>query len=556
MSDYINKNFSGVPGGFRRAAYGGCGYDIDDIQGRPHIGIANTFNEASPGHAQMKTFIEAIKAGIWQSGGVPVEFGVPSTCGNHAIGTPYLRNELAMRDLVAGSVELVSQVHLFDGVVLTAGCDNIVPGMLLAAARLNIPSILFVTGPMMAGCSRGHRITLSSINELVYGEASQSREGEEHLKEDEPLACPTMGACPEMGTANTMQLLAESLGMTLTGNATIPSYLSRRIVSAHRTGARIVELVKENVRARDILTPAAIRNAAKVDLAIGGSTNAVMHLLALSREVGGGLELDDFDRFSERIPVIVGVSPNGPHFADEIDDAGGVPAILKRIEEELEPDALTVNGSTIGEIAAHARMIPNDVIREKEDPYFKTGGIAVVKGNLSPDGAIIRTSAMDEKCLFMEGTARVFDSDTEATEAVQSGAIRKGDIVVVRYAGPAGAPGMVEVHQCNDAINGLGLGSDVAIVTDGRFSGFNHGAFVGHVVPEAMNGGPIALVEEGDRITIDVRNKSISVDVSEEELARRRKNWKKPEPRVKSGFMRMYADNALPANLGAAMQPK
>lgn len=551
-----NGHFDGIQGGFRRAGYKGCGYDTQSIQKRPHIGIANTFNEASPGHANLKPFVEAIKAGIWQAGGIPVEFGVPSTCGNHAIGTPALANEMAMRDLVAGSVEVVSQIHLFDGIVLTAGCDNIVPGMMLAAARLNIPTILFMTGPMMAGCVNGQKITLSNVNELVYGEASKSEEAQKLLELETELACPTMGACPEMGTANTMQILAEAMGLTLTHNGTIPAYLNERLVNARRTGNRIVELVREGITARDIITPASIMNALKVDLTIGGSTNAVLHLLALSREIDGNLTLDDFDKMSERIPVYVAVSPIGSHTADELYFAGGVPAIMHQIKQHLDLEALTVSGNTIGTIIQNIAFTPSDVIRSTDNPVFPTGGIAVVKGNLSENGAIVRTSAMDQKCRYMKGPARVFDSDSEATEAVLNGTIQKGDIIVVRYAGPAGAPGLVEVHQCNDAINGLGLGSDVAIVTDGRFSGFNHGAFVGHVVPEAMHGGLIAFVEDGDIITIDVNNRIIHADIPEEVLNQRKSLWKKPKPKTEKGFMYLYAQTALPADLGAAMQPR
>lgn len=546
--------FENVEGGFRRAAYRGCGYDSEDIKKKPHIGIANTYNEASPGHANLKPYIEAIKAGIWQAGGIPVEFGVPSTCGNHAIGTPALANEMAMRDLVAGSVEVVSQIHLFDGVVLTAGCDNIVPGMMLAAARLNLPTMLFMSGPMMAGRFGNKKITLSSINELVYGDAAICDEGKRQLEIEESLACPTMGACPEMGTANTMQILSEAIGLTLTGNGTIPAYLNERTVNAHRTGVRIVELVNEGIRARDIITDESILNALMVDLTIGGSTNAVMHLLSLSREIGGTLRLEDFDSYSEKIPVYVAVSPTGTHFADEVYDAGGVPAIMHQIKEHLFLDAITVNGNTIREIVDGVNFVPSDVIRSHDNPVFETGGIAVVKGNLSEDGAIVRTSAMDSECKYMIGPARVFNSDTDAKNAVLEGKIKKGDIIVVRYAGPAGAPGMVEIHQCNDAINGLGLGSDIAIVTDGRFSGFNHGALVGHVVPEAMHGGMIAFVEEGDKITIDIDNRIINVDIPENILKQRKALWNKPQLRIKNGFMRLYAENALPANLGAAMQ--
>ncbi len=402
MKNHMKENlFNGTKGGFRRAGYKGCGYDTRTLEDRPHIGIANTYNEASPGHANLKPFVEAIKAGIWQAGGIPVEFGVPSTCGNHAIGTAALANEMAMRDLVAGSVEVVSQIHLFDGVVLTAGCDNIVPGMMLAAARLDIPTILFMTGPMMAGCVNGQKITLSNVNELVYGQASKNREGEELLALEEEAACPTMGACPEMGTANTMQILAETMGLTLTGNGTIPAYLNERLVNARRTGNRIVDLVREGISSRDIITASSIMNALKVDLTIGGSTNAVMHLLALSREIDGNLTLDDFDKMSSLIPVYVAVSPTGAHMADELYSAGGVPAIMHQIKEQLDGTCLTVNGNTIGEIIDAVNFTPSDIIRSHENPVFKTGGIAVVKGNLSENGAIVRTSAMDQSCKFM-----------------------------------------------------------------------------------------------------------------------------------------------------------
>lgn len=547
----MSQYFGVEAGGFRRAAYHSCGYDVDIIKTRPHIGIANTYNEAAPGHANLKPFIEAIKAGIWQAGGIPVEFGIPSTCGNHAIGTPALANEMAMRDLVAAGVEIVSQIHLFDGIVLTAGCDNIIPGMMLAAARLNIPAILFTTGPMQAGCRNGEKVTLSDVNESVYGGASA-----QEIHTLEQVACPTLGACPEMGTANTMQILGEAIGLSLTGNGTIPAWQSARMVNAMKTGQRIVTLVNEGINARKIITEQSIENALMTALTIGGSTNAVLHLLALSREIGGHLCLDDFDRISRQIPVYVSVTPTGSHTADELDTAGGVPAIMQRIEENLYLECLTVNGKTIGEIVQQSPYRPSDIIRAKNEPLFNEGGIAIVKGNISPKGAVMRTCTMSPKCLFMRGPARVFDTDGAAAQAVLNGQVKKGDILVVRYAGPAGAPGLVEIHQCNDAINGIGLTEDVAIVTDGRFSGFNHGAFVGHVVPEAYHGGMIALIEDGDMITIDVMHRQIHVDVEEPVRQKRAAAWKQPPLKKQSGFMRLYAENALSADLGAAMQPQ
>lgn len=550
----MNHKFDGVAGGFRRAAYRSCGYDPQQIRQKPHIGIANTYNESAPGHALFKPIVESIKAGIWAAGGIPVEFGVPSTCGNHAIGTPALANEMAIRDIVAASVEIVSQIHLFDGIVLTAGCDNIIPGMMLAAARLNLPTVLFVAGPMMSGCHGGKKATLSDVNEYVCGEGKTRQGSEALLTELEAQACPTMGACPEMGTANTMQLLAEVMGLTLTGNATIPAYLSERRINAFAAGQRCVELVREGVCARDIITPFSIENALIADLTVGGSTNAVLHLLALSREIGGTLTLDDFDRWSRKIPVCVNVTPSGPHTADELHSVGGVPGILYQVRDHIHPDCMTVNGLTVGEIIARGAFTPSDIIRPKNDPVSPTGGIAVVKGNLSPDGAIVRTSAMSRRCWQMSGPAVVFDSDDAAAAAVTAGQIQKGDMIVVRYAGPAGAPGMVEIHQCSDALNSLGLAEDVAIITDGRFSGFNHGAFVGHVVPEACRGGMIAYIKNGDLITLDVEKREISVAIAPEELEQRKQQPIKRECPVRSGFMKLYADTVLPANLGAAMQ--
>lgn len=550
----MNQKFDGIAGGFRRAAYRSCGYDTRQIRSKPHIGIANTYNEAAPGHALFKPIIESIKAGIWAAGGIPVEFGVPSTCGNHAIGTLALANEMAMRDIVAASVEIVSQIHLFDGIVLTAGCDNIIPGMMLAAARLDLPTVLFVAGPMMSGCYGGSKATLSDVNEYVCGEGQTSAGSAEKLDALEQMACPTMGACPEMGTANTMQLLAEAMGLTLTGNATIPAYLSERRINAFASGQACVELVKKGITALDIITPAAIENALKVDLAIGGSTNAVLHLLALSREIGGSLTLDDFDTWSRKIPVYVAVTPSGTHTADEIHSAGGVPGIMYQLRRHLDLSCRTVSGQTIGQLMEKTVFTPSDIIRGHTDPVSPTGGIAVVKGNLSPEGAIVRTSAMSENCWCMQGPAVVFDSDDEAAAAVTAGRVKKGEMIVVRYAGPAGAPGMVEIHQCNDALNSLGLAEDVAIITDGRFSGFNHGAFVGHVVPEACRGGMIAYIEDGDLITLDVEKREISVAIAPEEFERRKQQPIKRECPVRSGFMKLYADTVLPANLGAAMQ--
>jgi dihydroxy-acid dehydratase len=550
---YTNKYFSGDSAALRRATYKGSGFDPDDMN-RPHIGIANTFSESSPGHAHLRPLVDAIKNAVWQAGGIPFEFGVPSTCGSVAIGTRCLSYDLAMRDIVAASVELVASIQLFDGLVLAASCDNIVPGMLLAAARLNRPAIVFTGGPMLSGQHHGKQLLLGDVDELVYGAVARGEYDKNELREQEHNACPTFGACPLMGTANTMQILSEALGLMLPGSSTIPAVFTDRMVSARRTGKRIVEMVNEKLIPSEILTRKAIENAMIVDMAIGGSTNAVMHLLALANELDIPLELDDFNAFSDKTPCIVNIKPSGVHAVDALHSMGGLPSICKQLQHLLHLDAKLATGETWGTVLDRTPKVVNDVIRPVDNPVCAYGGLTVLKGNLAEKGAIIRSSTVRPEMRTFRGPARVFNSDEDAFAALVSGGIDHGSVIVVRYEGPVGAPGMLEIMLTSNALVGLGLDDKIALVTDGRFSGFNHGPIVGHVSPEAAAGGAIALVEDGDIIEINIPERRLSLLVDEKTLDGRNEKLTLPDPRVKKGFMQTYAKNCLSPERGAAMQ--
>lgn len=551
--DFINKNFIGATASHRRATYKGCGFDPTDLN-RPHIGIANTFSESSPGHVHLRPLVDAIKNAVWQAGGIPFEFGVPSTCANVSIGTSCLSYDLVMRDIVAASVELVGSIQLFDGLVLTASCDNIVPGMLLAAARMNIPSIVFTGGPMLSGYMDGKKLLLGDVNEFVFGDVAKGNQDPELILKKEEKACPSFGACPLMGTANTMQILSEALGLMLPGSSTIPGVLTDKFVSARRTGRRIVEMVVEDVKPSNIITRKALENAIRVDMAIGGSTNAVMHLIAIAKELDIPLDLDDFDAFSGSTPCIVNIKPTGVHSVDDLHELGGLPAICKQLESLLHLDARLINNETWGEVLARTPSVTNDIIRSLEDPVSPYGGLTVLKGNLAEHGAIIRSSTVKPNMRQFKGPARVFNSDEDAFKALIEDRIKPGNMIVIRYEGPVGAPGMLEVMLTTDALVGLGLDDKIGLVTDGRFSGFNHGPIVGHVSPEAATGGTIALVEDGDLIEMDIDNRKLKLHVPDDVLEERRKKLVLPEPNVKKGFMRIYAKNCLRSDEGAAMQ--
>ena len=553
MKTFTQPYFTGDEAAHSRSVYKGSGYDPQDLN-RPHIGIANTFSENSAGHAHLRQLADAVKSAIWQAGGIPFEFGVPSTCAEVAIGTDTMCMDLAMRDLVASGIEIVSNVQHFDGLVLLSGCDNIVPGTLLAAARLDIPTICCTGGPMLSGRLNGKQFLQCDVTEFSYGQISKGHASKDAILQAECQACPSMGACSSMGTANTMQILTEALGMTLPGSSTIPAVFTDKIISCKHIGKRIVEMVYEGLTPSQIVTKEALENAIYMDLAIGGSTNAVLHLLALANELNIDLSLDDFERFSRTTPCILNVRPSGIYAVDDLHYAGGVPAIFKQLESLVHLDCLNVNGQTLHDILQNVTTLPNKVIHSLEDPIVADAGLAILSGNLAPNGSVIRSSTVKKAMHHFTGTAKVFSSDSEAHDAIVQDKIHPGDVIVVRYAGPVGAPGMVEIMEATEAIVNLGLDESVALITDGRFSGFCHGPIIGHVSPEAANGGPIALVKDGDQIEINIPERSLTLLVSEEELELRRAALVLPEPRIKKGFMRTYAKNCLPPEKGAAMQ--
>jgi dihydroxy-acid dehydratase len=532
--------------------YKGVGYDDEDLRNRPHIGVVNPATDLSPAHAHLRQIAEWVKAGIWQAGGTPFEFGVLATCGNLPLGLETLKYELVIRDVMAASIEIVAREHLFDGLVLLSSCDNLIPGQLMAAGRLDIPAILFTGGPMQAGRLDGREVTSADVSEAVVDpEFPESK-----LQELEDCACPGYGACPLMGTANTMQVLSEALGMALSGSATVPAISSKKFAWAQAAGRRIVRLVQEGTRPSQIMSRAAFRNAIAADMAIGGSTNAVLHIISIARELDIDIDLELFDAASKRVPCLVSVLPNGKHTVIDFHDAGGVPALLNEIRGHLDLTCLTVDGVPVGRRIEGAQVRNRDVIRPLESPIYSEGGLAVLKGNLAPDGAIVRPTAVKPEMRVFQGRARVFESDQEGLKAVQSGRIKPGDVMVIRYEGPKGAPGMKEVMLSTDVLYQKGLDSSVGLITDGRFSGFNRGAIVGHVSPEAAAGGLIAVVRDGDQILVDIPKRKLELLVPEAELQNRLKGWQPPPPKVKSGILAAYALLAEPAHRGAAFRAR
>lgn len=465
-----------------------------------------------------------------------------------------MKYELAIRDVLAASVEIMSKVHLFDGLVLLASCDNIIPGQLMGAARVNLPSIMVTGGPMLAGKWSKGTVTSPDVNEAVFGAVPLGNIPEQELREMEDRSCPGVGACPVMGTANTMQILTEAMGMALSGSATIPAISADKQRAARAAGQQIIELVRQGIRPSDVLTEAAFANAIVANAAIGGSTNAPLHIMSLARELDIEIELDLFDKISRKTPLLASVIPNGPHTVIDFHEAGGVPALLKELEPLLNPHAMTANATTLGELLNGALGSRGDTIAPLGDPVQSEGGLAVLKGNIAPRGAIVRTSALKPEMHVHKGPAKTFNTDQEAWKAIIDGKIQPGDVVVIRYEGPKGAPGMKEVMMSTDALYEMGLEGSVGLITDGRFSGFNRGPIVGHVCPEAVEGGVIGLIKDGDTIEIDIPNRTLSVDLSDAELERRRADWQPPEPKTKTGFLALYAQLTLSADQGAAMQ--
>ena len=546
--------FSGKGSSSRRAIYKGCGYDDGDLS-KPLIGIVNTANDAGLGHVHLDRLANRVRAGILQAGGTPFEFGTIATCGAVPIGMPHFRYELVIRDVIASSVEIMTGVQLFDGLVLLASCDSIIPGVLIGGIRADVPCIMLTGGPQEVCKSEGRNIVMSELDQLVFGADYANDEAREKIRYLEDRVCPGPGACSLMGTANTMQILAEGLGMALPGSSAVPAVYAEKERYATQTGRRIVKLVKDNIKPRDILTREALLNGVILTMALAGSTNAVLHLLSIAREVGVQLTIDDFDKLSNTIPVISRVIPTGKATVIDLYNAGGVPAVIGELKGYLHKECMTVSGHTMGEIAELRKSADHDTLTTVDDPVFPEGGIAVIRGNLSPNGAICRTTTISEKIRKFEGPARVFNSDEDAHAAVVSGKIKNGDVVVIRYEGPRGAPGMREMMMTTDALVGIGMGQDVFVLTDGRFSGFTEGAAIGHISPEAAVGGIIAIVEDGDMISIDIQGRTVNLDMPDETIKERLANWKMPLKKS-CGILGIYAKTALKAHLGGMIDDK
>jgi dihydroxy-acid dehydratase len=521
---------------------------------QPLIGIANSANEVIPGHLHLHSLSEAVKAGIRMAGGTPLEFFTIGVCDGIVMGHEGMKYSLSSRELIADSVESMAMGYPFDGLVLIPNCDKIVPGMLMAAARLNIPALVISGGPMLSGEFRGRQIDLITLFEYV-GKARIGEMTMDELREAEGCACPGVGSCAGMFTANSMNCLTEVLGMGLPGNGTIPAVWAERIRLAKEAGMKVMELVEKNLRPSDILTLKAFENALRVDLAFGGSTNTSLHLPAIAKEAGIPLTLETFNTFSDRTPHLCFMSPGGPHDLHQLHQAGGIPALMQTLSSGgmIHKDALTVTGKTVGENIAKRKVLDPEVIRPLERPYHATGGLAVLFGNLAPEGAVVKRSAVDDAMLRHTGPARVFDAEEPAMRAILDGKIVKGDVVVIRYEGPKGGPGMREMLSPTSAIAGIGRDRDVALITDGRFSGGSRGAAIGHISPEAAEGGPIAAVQEGDRIEIDIPAKKLNLLITENEMKARLARWQ-PMKRELKGYLKRYAQLVRSAHTGATFE--
>ena len=550
-SDAVKKGIQQAP---HRSLFNALGLTQEEMK-RPLIGIVNSYNEIVPGHMNLDKITEAVKLGVAMAGGVPREFPAIAVCDGIAMGHEGMKYSLVTRDLIADSTECMARAHQFDALVMIPNCDKNVPGLLMAAARLNIPTIFVSGGPMLAGHLKGRKRSLSSMFEAV-GEHAAGKMSDEDVIEYENKVCPTCGSCSGMYTANSMNCLTEALGMGLKGNGTIPAVYSARIRLAKEAGMQIMELLKKNIRPRDIMTKEAFMNALTVDMALGCSTNSMLHLPAIAHEAGVELNVDIANEVSARTPNLCHLAPAGPTYMEDLNEAGGVYAVMKELTKKdlLNLDCLTATGKTVGENIKDAVNLDPTVIRPLEDPFSPTGGLAALKGNLAPDSGIVKRSAVVEEMMVHEGPARVFDCEEDAIEAILGGKINAGDVVVIRYEGPKGGPGMREMLNPTSAIAGMGLGSSVALITDGRFSGASRGASIGHVSPEAAVGGPIALVQEGDIIKINIPELSLNLDVSDEELAARRAAWKPREPKITTGYLARYAALVTSGNRGAILE--
>ena len=549
-SDHVKKGMQQAP---HRSLFNALGFTSEEME-KPLVGIVSSYNEIVPGHMNLDKIVNAVKLGVAEAGGVPVVFPAIAVCDGIAMGHTGMKYSLVTRDLIADSTECMALAHQFDALVMVPNCDKNVPGLLMAAARINVPTIFVSGGPMLAGYVKGKKTSLSSMFEAVGANAA-GLISDEDLCEFENKTCPTCGSCSGMYTANSMNCLTEVLGMGLGGNGTIPAVHSARIRLAKQAGMKVMELWEKNICPRDIMTEKAILNALTVDMALGCSTNSMLHLPAIAHEVGMDFEIDFANGISEKTPNLCHLAPAGPTYMEDLNEAGGVYAVMAELNKKnlLYTDCMTVTGKTVGENIRDAVNKDPEVIRPVENPYTPTGGLAVLKGNLAPDGSVVKRSAVVEEMLVHEGPARVFDCEEDAIDAIKGGKIVAGDVVVIRYEGPKGGPGMREMLTPTSAIAGMGLGSSVALITDGRFSGASRGASIGHVSPEAAVGGPIALVEEGDIIKIDIPNLSLTLAVSEEELEKRRQAWQPREPKVTTGYLARYAAMVTSGNRGAIL---
>ena len=550
-SDAVKKGATQAP---HRSLFNALGLTKEEMD-KPLIGIVSSYNEIVPGHMNLDKIVEAVKLGVAMAGGVPRVFPAIAVCDGIAMGHIGMKYSLVTRDLIADSTEAMALAHQFDALVMVPNCDKNVPGLLMAAARLNIPTIFVSGGPMLAGHVHGDKTSLSSMFEAVGAHAA-GKMSEEELDYFVEKACPTCGSCSGMYTANSMNCLTEVLGMGLQGNGTIPAVYSERIRLAKHAGMKIMELLEKNIRPRDIMTEKAFMNALTVDMALGCSTNSMLHLPAIAHEAGVDLNVDIANSISAKTPNLCHLAPAGHAYIEELDEAGGVYAVMNELSKKnlLNLDCMTVTGKTVGENIAPVKNRNTNIIRPIENPYSETGGIAVLKGNLAPDSCVVKRSAVVSEMLQHEGPARVFDCEEDAIAAILGGKIVAGDVVVIRYEGPKGGPGMREMLNPTSAIAGMGLGSTVALITDGRFSGASRGASIGHVCPEAAVGGPIALVEEGDIIAIDINANTINVKISDEEMQARRAKWQPREPKVTTGYLARYASLVSAACKGAVLE--
>ena len=549
--DAVKKGMQQAP---HRSLFNALGLTEEEMN-RPLVGIVSSYNEIVPGHMNLDKIVQAVKMGVAMAGGTPIMFPAIAVCDGIAMGHTGMKYSLVTRDLIADSTEAMAMAHQFDALVMVPNCDKNVPGLLMAAARVNVPTVFVSGGPMLAGHVKGQKRSLSSMFEAV-GSYAAGTMTEEDVKEFENKVCPTCGSCSGMYTANSMNCLTEVLGMGLQGNGTIPAVYSERIKLAKKAGMKVMEMLEKNIRPRDIMTEKAFMNALTVDMALGCSTNSMLHLPAIAHEAGVELNVDIANEVSARTPNLCHLAPAGPTYMEDLNEAGGVYAVMNELSKKnlLNLDCMTVTGKTVGENIKNCINKNPEVIRTIDNPYSQTGGIAILKGNLAPDSGVVKQSAVAPEMLVHEGPARVFDCEEDAIEAIKGGKIVEGDVVVIRYEGPKGGPGMREMLNPTSAIVGMGLGSSVALITDGRFSGASRGASIGHVSPEAAVGGPIALVEEGDIIKINIPEHSLNVDISDEEMAARRAKWQPRQPKVTTGYLARYAHLVTSGNRGAILE--